>query len=71
MNTIEFQATIKDGSIEVPREYRRDGVYHARVIVLADDPPRSAVDAIGLLLAQPVRLDEFRPLTREETHAGY
>jgi hypothetical protein len=69
MNAIEFQTTIKNGSIEVPREFRRDSAYHAHVIVLVDDQPRSSADMIGQLLAQPIELADFRPLTREEAHA--
>ena len=68
MNAIEFQTKIKDGSIQVPREYRRNGVYHARVIVLVDDLPRSSVDMIGQLLAHPVEMVGFQPLSREEAH---
>jgi hypothetical protein len=69
MYVIEFQATVKDGIIEIPRKYLRNLTTRVRVILLAEESPKSTVNFIDQLLAHPVRVKGFRPLTREEVHA--
>ena len=68
MNAIEFQATIKNGIIEIPREYLEDLADRVRGILLVGEAPASTANLIDQLLAQPVRMKGFRPLTREEVH---
>jgi len=69
MYAIEFQATVKDGIIEIPRKYLRNLTTRVRVILLAEESPKSTVNFIDQLLAKPMRVQGFRPLTREEVHA--
>jgi len=69
MFAVEFQTTVKDGVIEIPPEYRKQIPGHVRVILLADEMPKTTTNMIDLLLAHPVEVQGFRPSTREEAHA--
>ncbi len=69
MHTIEFQAIVKNGVIEIPREYLKNLTNRVRVILLAEQSPKPSVNFIDQLLAHPVRLQGFQPLTREQVHA--
>ena len=69
MNALEFYTTIKNGRIEVPREYLRNLTNRVRVILLVDEDTRSAENFIDELLANPIKVKGFRPLTREEVYA--
>ena len=68
MNVIEFQATVKDGSIKIPRKYLRDLTTRVRVILLAGEARKSTANLVDQLLAHPVRVQGFRPLTREQIY---
>jgi len=70
MHAIEFQTTIKNGIIEIPRQYLRNLSNRVRVILLVEQTPKTTVNFIDQLLAHPVRVPGFRPLTREEIYAG-
>jgi len=67
MYAIEFQTKVKNGTIEVPEEYRDRLTGSVRVIVLAQDKPETAM-MIDHLLANPIKLANFKPLTREEIY---
>lgn len=69
MYAIEFQTTIKNGVIEIPPEYQQNLKQNVRVILLAEDPVQTTKNLIDQLLAQPLQLQDFRPLTREEIYA--
>ena len=69
MQAIEFQAEIKNGVIEIPRRYLRNLSNRVRVILLIEQTPETTANFIDQLLAQPVRVQGFRPLTREEIYA--
>jgi hypothetical protein len=69
MHVIEFQATVKNGSIKVPRKYLREITTRVRVILLAEESPKSTVNLVDQLLAHPIRIQGFRPLTREQIYA--
>lgn len=69
MYAVEFQTTVKDGVIEIPPEYRGQIPGRVRVILLADEMPKAAANMIDVLLAHPVEVQGFRPLSREEAHA--
>jgi ureidoglycolate hydrolase len=69
MQAIEFQAIIKNGVIEIPRQYLRNLSNRVRVILLVEQTPKTTVNFIDQLLAHPVRVQGFRPLTREEIYA--
>lgn len=67
MNAVEFQADIKNSTIEIPPEYRNDVKGIVRVIVFSPEPKQQA-DIIDRLLAEPLKVDHFRPLTRKEIY---
>jgi hypothetical protein len=67
MNAVEFQTDIKDGTIEIPVEYRDRVKGTVRVIVLSAEQSRPA-DMIDRLLAEPLKADHFRPLSRDEIY---
>jgi hypothetical protein len=69
MYAIEFQATIKNGIIEVPRRYLGSLTERVRVILLVEETSKTTMNFIDELLAHPVRVKGFRPLSREEVYA--
>jgi len=69
MLAIEFRTTVKNGVIEIPREYLKDLTSPVRVILLVEEARESGANYIDELLTHPVRVEGFRPLSREETHA--
>jgi hypothetical protein len=69
LNTEEFQAVIKNGVIEIPRRYLRNLSNRVQVILLIEQTPETTANFIDQLIAQSVRVQGFRPLTREEIYA--
>ena len=67
MIAVEFQTNIKDGSIEVPVQYRNAFTGTVRVIILAQETRRSS-KIIHRLLENPINNPSFTPLTREEIY---
>ncbi|MBP1465275.1 hypothetical protein EYB53_006105 [Candidatus Chloroploca sp. M-50] len=63
MVAVEFQTRVKDGTIEVPEQYR-DQVYGVvRVIILRTDEPKKS-KIIERLVQHPIQDPTFQPLTR-------
>lgn len=69
MYAVEFQTTIKNGVIEIPVEYQQNLKRSVRVILLAEDVAQTTKSFIDQLLARPLRVKNFQPLTREEIYA--
>jgi len=67
MYAVEFQAQIKNGTIEIPEAYRSRFKEHVRVILLAEEDSPT-VTLIDQLLQYPVKVPRFKPLTREEMY---
>jgi hypothetical protein len=67
MYAIEFQTKVKDGSIIIPEEYKDKFKGSVRVIILSEETA-DKFDMIEHLLANPVDVDGFTPLTREEIY---
>lgn len=67
MYAIEFQATIHNGMIEVPRHYHSQLSKHAKVIVLMEETPQQT-GLLAQLLQHPLTCPDFTPLPREEIH---
>jgi hypothetical protein len=67
MDAIEFQASIKNGTIEIPSRYRKLLSGRVRVILLTEDH-EAGTNMIEQLLANPVRIDSFEPLSRSQAH---
>jgi len=64
---IEFQTKVKDGSIAIPEEYRDQLKGSVRVILLAEEG-KEEFDMIKYLSANPLSIEGFEPLTREEIY---
>jgi hypothetical protein len=69
MYAIEFQTTVKNGLIEIPRQYLMNLTNQVRVILLVEGASKTTMNFIDQLLAHPVRVKGFHPLTREEVYA--
>ena len=67
MYAIEFQTKVKDGSITIPEQYRNKINGNVRVILLAEGREEN-FDMIEHLLTNPLRIEGFKPLTREEIY---
>ena len=68
MYAVEFQARVKNGTIEIPSQYRDKLKRVVRVIVLAEVEER-ADNLIDQLLEVPFRTKGFKPLSRDEIYA--
>lgn len=64
MSAIEFQTKVKDGSITIPEEYRNQLKGSVHVILLTEESVED-FDMIEYLLANPLSIEGFKPLTRE------
>lgn len=69
MFAIEFQAKIKNGIIEIPRQYLTRLKDRVRVILLVEENSQKTKNLIEQLIAHPVRVKDFRPLKREQIYA--
>jgi hypothetical protein len=64
MYAVEFQAKIKDGTIEIPELYRNRFKERVRVILLAEEESTDET-FIDQLLQHPLKVAGFKPLARE------
>jgi hypothetical protein len=64
MYAVEFQAKIKDGTIEIPELYRNRFKERVRVILLAEEESTDET-FIDKLLQHPLKVAGFKPLARE------
>ena len=69
MHTVEFQATVKDGTIEIPPEHRAEFRDRVQVRLQTVDKPLGGRTYLDELIAHPLRLKGFRALSRDEAHA--
>lgn len=69
MLAIEFQTIVRNGVIEIPRQYLQDITQRVRVIVLVEEASLPDENLIDHLLAHPLPAQGFQPLTREEIYA--
>jgi hypothetical protein len=69
METVQFRTRIKDGKIEVPKKYQGKFKDNVRVILVAESTKAKAANYLDELMAHPVKVKGFRPLSREEAHA--
>lgn len=68
MYAIEFQARVKDGVIQIPAQYQTQLNTAVRVIILVEPPPATHT-FIDQLLAHPLQIPDFQPLSRDEIYA--
>jgi hypothetical protein len=67
MYAVEFQAKVKNGTIEIPSQYRDKLKEVVRVIVLAEVEEKTD-NLIDQLLETPFRVKGFEPLSRDEIY---
>ena len=67
MHAVEFIAEVTNGMIAIPEEYRAQICGKVRVVVLPEEEEPS-FDAAAELLADPLKIPDFTPLTRDEAH---
>ena len=69
MRTAEFEANVRNGTIEIPAEYRKLFANSVRVTLSSDEPDsRPALTILDQWLAAPIRISDFQPLSREQAH---
>jgi hypothetical protein len=69
MRTVEFEANVNNGTIEIPEIYRDRIKERVHVILQVDDPQRGK-DFIDELLERPKKAPGFRPLSRNASPNG-
>ncbi len=69
MVTVQFKSKIKNGVIQVPAKYRGRLRENVRVILKADLPRLKNKNYLDTLLAHPIKVKNFSPLTREQIYA--
>lgn len=73
MYAVEFRTKIKNGMIELPKRLKGTITDTVKVIILKEDPSALPItpgpDMIDRLLASPLQIQGFHPLTRDEIHA--
>jgi hypothetical protein len=72
MQAIEFRTKIRNGRIEIPIEYwqrleEQGGENTVRVIIVTSERQPSD-DYIDQLLANPIKINDFAPLARDELY---
>lgn len=67
MYAVEFQARIKDGMIEIPSQYKDKLKEVVRVIILSEEK-ETTLNMIDQLLTSPLKVKNFKPLSRAEIY---
>ncbi len=70
MFAVEFQANIQNGFIEIPEQYKSQFVTQKSIKVILLKPEENAPveDLIDKLLKNPLQVEEFQPLKRDEIY---
>ncbi|MEI7845569.1 MAG: hypothetical protein WCK35_07185 [Chloroflexota bacterium] len=69
MQTIEFHTKIKNGVIQIPAKFIGKVADDVQVILILKSEKNSQPDIIDELMAAPLKVKGFKPLTRDEAHA--
>ena len=67
MEAIEFKAKVKNGKIEIPKKYQNKISDTVKVIIF-HEPVQKDRNLLDELLRNPLKIDHFSPLTREEIY---
>ena len=70
MEAFEFRSKIKNGIIRIPEKYKQKTGKTVKVIIISEKASRHS-DIIDKLLANPVRLKNFSPFSREEIYERF
>ena len=69
METIQFKTKIKNGVIEIPKKYQGKFKDNVSVTLVVESSETGAANYLDELMAHPLKVKGFHPLTREEAHA--
>lgn len=69
MQTIEFRTKIKNGIIHIPAKFKGKVADDVQVILIAQSEKKNQLDIIDELMANPLKVKGFKPMTRDEAHA--
>ena len=69
METVQFKATIKNGVIEIPKKYQDKFKENVLVTLVSEKSQTEANNYLDELMAHPLKVTGFHPLSREEVHA--
>ena len=69
MVTVQFKTKIKNGVIQVPKKYQAKLHDNVRVILKTESPKSKSKNYLDKLIAHPVKVKNFRPMTREQLYA--
>jgi hypothetical protein len=69
MSTITFKTTVQDGIIKIPDEYQQDlGKTEIVEVTIVSKKKTANTGIIAALIKNPILVENFKPLTREEAH---
>ncbi|MBR8828545.1 MAG: hypothetical protein DSM107014_11715 [Gomphosphaeria aponina SAG 52.96 = DSM 107014] len=69
MFAVEFKANIKNGFIEIPDAYKQEFEHKKNVqVILLKEEKVTAEDLLEQLLSDPIEVENFSPLKREEIY---
>jgi hypothetical protein len=68
MQTIEFRAKIKNGTIQIPAKFKGKVAEDVQVILISRSEKNSQPDIIDELMANPLSVKGTKPTTRDEVH---
>ena len=71
MSTIKFQATVKNGLIEIPDQYQQEveAMEVIEVVVKKAEKQNKKISGfLKELIENPIEVKDFKPLTRDEIY---
>ncbi|PDW00527.1 hypothetical protein [Candidatus Viridilinea mediisalina] len=67
MYAVEFEVKTKDGTIEIPLQYRNKVRGVIRVIILVEEE-QPEMNMIAHLMKNPIQAPNFKPMNRSEIY---
>ncbi len=67
MQAVEFRTRIKNGIIQIPKKYTNEIGNTVKVIILSEQEYKDS-DIVVDLLERPVKIDGFKPLSRDKIY---
>ena len=67
MEAIEFKTKIKNGIIRIPDKFKQKNGNTVKVILISEKSPEQS-NLIDDLLSNPVKINDFSPLSRDEIY---
>lgn len=67
MRRIEFETIVHQGTIELPREHI-DKVHGRIRVIIVNAEEQDDIDMVEYLMQHPLKVDDGKPLSREEIY---